>query len=124
MKAGIRDAETENVLAEYRNKISELREQNKQLKQRLILSQQQIQAAQQMKKSNTMYETVSSRIDTVSKLPKEMLLMVIHSSSGSTQTNAIAFTSQHSCHRSSRLHQVLHEDFLKDSIRTYLDRLQ
>ena len=41
-------------------------EQNKQLKQRLILSQQQIQAAQQIKKSSTMYDGVSSRIDTVS----------------------------------------------------------
>ena len=65
MKAGIRDAENENLLTEYQNKIAELREQNKQLKQRLILSQQQMQAAQQIKKSNTMYESVSSRIDTV-----------------------------------------------------------
>ncbi|CAF3549757.1 unnamed protein product [Adineta steineri] len=63
-KSGIRDAEIENQLAEYRNKISELREQNKLLKQRVVLSQQQAQAAQQMKKSNVMYDSVSSRIDT------------------------------------------------------------
>ncbi len=65
VKSSGRDSETENQLAEYRNKISELREQNKLLKQRLILSQQQVQAAQQLKKSNTTYEGVSSKIDTV-----------------------------------------------------------
>ncbi len=68
VKAGARETETDNLLAEYRNKISELREQNKLLKQRVIVSQQQVQAAQQMKKSNTMYEGVSSRIDTVTKI--------------------------------------------------------
>ena len=69
MKAGIRNTENENLITEYQNKIAELREQNKQLKQRLILSQQQIQAAQQIKKSSTMYEGVSSRIDTVRDRP-------------------------------------------------------
>ncbi len=65
MKSSGRDSETENQLAEYRNKISELREQNKLLKQRLILSQQQVQAGQQLKKPNAIYEGVSSKIDTV-----------------------------------------------------------
>ncbi len=65
VKAGARDTENENLLAEYRNKISELTEKNKLLKQRVIVSQQQVQAAQQMKKSSTIYDGVSSRIDTV-----------------------------------------------------------
>ncbi|UJR37682.1 hypothetical protein I4U23_030377 [Adineta vaga] len=60
-KSSIRDSETENQLAEFRNKISELREQNKLLKQRLNVSQQQ---SQQLKKSGSIYEGVSSRIDT------------------------------------------------------------
>lgn len=54
-------------MEEYRNKISELVEQNKLLKQRVIVSQQQVQAAQQLKRSSTMYDGVSSRIDTVNK---------------------------------------------------------
>lgn len=107
MKAGIRDAETDNVLAEQRNKISELREQNKQLKQRLILSQQQIQAAQQMKKTSPMYEGVSSRIDTVSEgHPTKFFVWKTHCSPGSTQTNTIAYASQYSCDWSTRFHQV------------------
>jgi hypothetical protein len=65
MKAGARDTENENILAEYRNKIAELQEQNKRLKQRVVLSQQQVQAAQQMKKTSPIYEGVTSRIDTV-----------------------------------------------------------
>jgi len=65
VKSSGRDSETENQLAEYRNKISELREQNKLLKQRLIVAQQQVQTVQQMKKSNTIYDGVSSKIDTV-----------------------------------------------------------
>ena len=67
-KSGIRDTEIENQLAEYRNKISELTEQNKLLKKRVILSQQQAQAAQQLTKSNTIYDSVSSRIDTVKNI--------------------------------------------------------
>ena len=65
VKAAARDSETENVLDQYRNDISKLREQNKGLKQQLIVSQQQIQAAQQMQKPATMYDSISSRIDTV-----------------------------------------------------------
>ena len=65
VRSAARDSENENLLGEYRNKISELSEQNKLLKQRVILSQQQVQAAQQMKKSTTIYDGVSSRIDTV-----------------------------------------------------------
>ncbi|CAF4000211.1 unnamed protein product [Rotaria magnacalcarata] len=64
VKVAGRGTETENLLDEYRNKISELRDQNKLLKQRVVLSQQQLQAAQQMKKSQTLYDNVSSRIDT------------------------------------------------------------
>ena len=70
VKSSGRDSETENQFAEFRNKISELREQNKLLKQRVIVSQQQVQAAQQMKKSNTIYDGVSSKIDTVKKYSK------------------------------------------------------
>ena len=65
VRAGARATETEELLAESRNKVSELAEQNRLLKQRLIVAQQQLQAAQQLKKSSTMYESVSSRIDTI-----------------------------------------------------------
>jgi len=92
VKAGARDTENENLLAEYRNKISELTEKNKLLKQRVIVSQQQVQAAQQMKKSSTIYDGVSSRIDTV----KTKILFEINSMlffKGSTKTNAITIIS-------------------------------
>ena len=76
MKAGARQTEIENRLAEKENKISELLEQNKQLKQRLILSQQQLQAAQQVKKTSAAYDGVTSRIDTGQ--PKRMPSPLLH----------------------------------------------
>ncbi|CAF0822799.1 unnamed protein product [Rotaria sordida] len=75
-KLGARETETENLLAEYRNKISQLSEQNKLLKQRIVVSQQQLQAAQQMKKSATIYDNVTSRIDTGQ--PKRMPSPLLH----------------------------------------------
>ncbi|CAF2623385.1 unnamed protein product [Rotaria sp. Silwood2] len=76
IKLGARETETENLLAEYRNKISQLSEQNKLLKQRIVVAQQQLQAAQQMKKSPTMYDNVTSRIDTGQ--PKRMPSPLLH----------------------------------------------
>jgi cell fate (sporulation/competence/biofilm development) regulator YmcA (YheA/YmcA/DUF963 family) len=66
-KRGLRNTENENLLAEQNNRISELIEQNKLLKQRVLVSHQQVQAAQSMKRSNTTYDSISSRIDTVKK---------------------------------------------------------
>lgn len=62
VKAAARDIETENRLTDYQNQISKLQDENKLLKQRLVVSHQQ---AQQMRKSSTMYEDISSKIDTV-----------------------------------------------------------
>ncbi|CAF1261553.1 unnamed protein product [Rotaria sp. Silwood1] len=75
-KLGARETETENLLEEYRNKISQLSEQNKLLKQRIVVAHQQLQAAQQMKKSPTMYDNVTSRIDTGQ--PKRMPSPLLH----------------------------------------------
>jgi hypothetical protein len=66
VKQTIRDNSTEEKLAEYRSKIAELQEQNILLKSRLALSRQEAQAGQQIRRSNTSYEGVPSKIDTVS----------------------------------------------------------
>lgn len=63
-KVSKRNVEQEDLVALLQSKLSELQEQNKLLKQRVSLAQQQAQAAQSSRKV-TIYDGVSSRIDTV-----------------------------------------------------------